>query len=36
MAAVRRLSKGARAKIREIRYRSGVDAAIRAARKMAK
>lgn len=36
MAAVRRLSKGARAKIREIRSRSGVDAAIRAAQKMAK
>jgi hypothetical protein len=35
MAAVRRLSEEARAKIREIRKQSGVDAAIKAARKMA-
>jgi hypothetical protein len=36
MAAVRRLSKDARVKIREIRKQSGVDAAIKAALKMAK
>jgi hypothetical protein len=36
MAAVRRLSEDARAKIREVRKQSGVDAAIKAARKMAK
>ena len=36
MAAVRSLSKDARAKIRTIRAESGVDAAIRAALKMAK
>ena len=36
MAAVRRLSEDARAKIREIRKQSGVDAAIKAALKMAK
>lgn len=36
MAAVRRLSKDARAKIKAIRAESGVDAAIRAALKMAK
>ena len=34
MAAVRRLSKSARAKIKAIRSESGVDAAIRAAQKM--
>jgi len=36
MAAVRRLSEDARVKIREIRKQSGVDAAIKAAVKMAK
>ena len=36
MAAVRRLSEDARVKIREIRKQSGVDAAIKAALKMAK
>lgn len=36
MAAVRSLSKDARAKIKAIRKESGVDAAIRAAMKMAK
>jgi hypothetical protein len=36
MAAVRRLSKDARAQIKAIRERSGVDAAIKAALKMAK
>ena len=36
MAAVRRLSKDARAKIKAIRERSGVDVAIKAAQKMAK
>jgi hypothetical protein len=36
MAAVRRLSKDARARILQIRKDSGVDAAIKAARKMAK
>jgi ParB-like chromosome segregation protein Spo0J len=36
MAAVRRLSKDARAKIKAIRERSGVDVAIKAALKMAK
>ncbi len=36
MAAVRRLSKDARARILRIRKESGVDAAIEAARKMAK
>jgi hypothetical protein len=36
MAAVRRLSKGARARILRIRKESGVDAAIDAARKMVK
>lgn len=36
MAAVRRLSKDARVKIREIRKQSGVDAAIKAALKLAK
>jgi hypothetical protein len=36
MAAVRSLSKDARAKIKSIRAESGVDAAIRAAVKMAK
>lgn len=36
MAAVRRLSAEARVKIREIRKESGVDAAIKAALKMAK
>ncbi len=36
MAAVRRLSKDARAKIKAIRERSGVDAAVKAALKMAK
>ncbi len=36
MAAVRRLSKDARARILQIRKESGVDAAIEAARKMAK
>lgn len=35
MAAVRRLSKDARARILQIRKESGVDAAIEAARKMA-
>lgn len=35
MAAVRRLSEDARVKIREIRKESGVDAAIKAALKMA-
>jgi hypothetical protein len=35
LAAVRRLSKDARLKIRDIRQKSGVDAAIRAAKKMA-
>jgi hypothetical protein len=35
LAAIRRLSEEARAKIREIRKQSGVDAAIKAARKMA-
>lgn len=35
LAAVRRLSKEARLKVREIRAKSGVEAAIRAARKMA-
>ena len=34
MAAVRRLSQDARVKIQEIRKESGVDAAIKAARKM--
>jgi len=36
MAAIRSLSKDARVKIREIRKQSGVDAAIKAALKMAK
>lgn len=36
LAAIRRLSEDARAKIREIRKQSGVDAAIKAALKMAK
>ena len=36
MASVRRLSEDARVKIREIRKQSGVDAAIKAALKMAK
>jgi hypothetical protein len=36
MAAVRRLSADARARIRQIREESGVDAAIEAARKIAK
>jgi hypothetical protein len=36
MSAIRRLSEDARAKIREIRKQSGVDAAIKAALKMAK
>jgi pyruvate/2-oxoglutarate dehydrogenase complex dihydrolipoamide acyltransferase (E2) component len=36
MAAVRRLSKDARVKIKRIRKQSGVDAAVRAALKMAK
>ena len=36
MAAVRRLSKDARVRIRQIREESGVDAAIEAARKLAK
>ncbi len=36
MAAIRRLSEDARAKVREIRKQSGVDAAVQAARKMAK
>jgi hypothetical protein len=36
MAAVRRLSKSARAKVKAIRSESGVDAAIRAAQKMAR
>jgi hypothetical protein len=36
MSAVRRLSEDARGKIREIRKQSGVDAAIKAALKMAK
>jgi hypothetical protein len=36
MAAIRRLSEDARVKIREIRKQSGVDAAIKAALKMAK
>lgn len=36
MAAVRRLSADARARIRQIRKESGVDAAIEAARKIAK
>jgi hypothetical protein len=35
LAAVRRLSKDARLKVRDIRLKSGVDAAIRAAKKMA-
>ncbi len=35
MAAIRRLSKSARAKVRAVRAESGVDAAIRLARKMA-
>lgn len=35
MAAVRRLSKGARARIKEIRKKSGVNASIKAAKKMA-
>jgi hypothetical protein len=35
MAAIRRLSKTARAKVKAVRVESGVDAAIRAARKMA-
>ena len=35
LAAVRRLSKDARLKVRDIRQKSGVDAAIRAAKKMA-
>jgi hypothetical protein len=35
MAAIRRLSKTARAKVKAVREESGVDAAIRAARKMA-
>lgn len=36
MAAIRRLSEDARAKVREVRKQSGVDSAIQAARKMAK
>jgi hypothetical protein len=36
MAAIRRLSKAARAKVKAVRVESGVDAAIRAARKMAR
>lgn len=36
MAAVRRLSKDARVRIKKIRKQSGVDAAVRAALKMAK
>jgi hypothetical protein len=36
MAAIRRLSKTARAKVKAVREESGVDAAIRAARKMAR
>jgi hypothetical protein len=36
MAAVRRLSRGAKAKIKAIRAESGVDAAIKAAQKMAR
>ena len=36
MAAVRRLSKDARVKIKRIRKQSGVDAAVRAALKMAR
>ncbi len=36
MGAIRRLSKDARDRIRQIRKESGVDAAIEAARKMAK
>ena len=36
MSALRRLSADARAKVREIRKQSGVDAAIQAARKMTK
>jgi ElaB/YqjD/DUF883 family membrane-anchored ribosome-binding protein len=36
MAAVRRLSKNARVRIKKIRKQSGVDAAVRAALKMAK
>jgi hypothetical protein len=36
MAALRRLSADARARIRQIREESGVSAAIEAARKMAK
>ncbi len=35
MAAVRRLSKDARKRVKEIRAKSGVDAAIREARKLA-
>jgi hypothetical protein len=35
LAAVRRLSKDARLKVREIRQKSGVEAAIRAAKRMA-
>ena len=35
LAAVRRLSKDARLRVRDIRQKSGVDAAIRAAKKMA-
>jgi hypothetical protein len=35
MAAVRRLSKDARKRVKEIRLKSGVDAAIREARKLA-
>jgi len=36
MAAIRSLSKAARAKVKAVREESGVDAAIRAARKMAR
>jgi hypothetical protein len=36
MAAVRRLSKDARKRVKEIRVKSGVDAAIREARKLAR
>ena len=36
MGAIRRLSKSARAKVKAVRAESGVDAAIRAARKMAR
>ena len=36
MAAIRQLSKSARAEVKAVREESGVDAAIRAARKMAR